>query len=141
VRVFGLLYPRLHECASTCTQGFVRGVYSGFTPCLVNTVTTVGLGFFSYELGCDFYKSHILDTHRTPSPGAHASGALQIFWLLLLHPHTDVSGNGSILLGSRSCTNHNYCLLYMNNSLWQASSLHLLQACSPGHEWGVIPAV
>lgn len=50
----------------------MRGVYGGFAPCMVNTVTTVGLGFFSYELGCDFYKSYVLDTHRSPTPGAAA---------------------------------------------------------------------
>jgi solute carrier family 25 phosphate transporter 23/24/25/41 len=50
-------------------RGLARGVYGGFGPCMVNTVTTVGLGFFSYELGCDFYKSYVLDTHRAPTPG------------------------------------------------------------------------
>jgi hypothetical protein len=37
---------------------------------MVNTVTTVGLGFFGYDFGVEYYKRHIMDKPRNPSPGA-----------------------------------------------------------------------
>lgn len=55
-------------------QGMSRGVYGGFAPCMVNTVTTVGLGFWSYEIGCDLFRTHILDTPRSPTPGEPVYG-------------------------------------------------------------------
>lgn len=53
-------------------QGLRRGVYGGFAPCMINTVTTVGLGFFGYDFGVEYYKRYIMDKPRNPTPGKWA---------------------------------------------------------------------
>jgi hypothetical protein len=55
--------------ASTALQGLRRGVYGGFAPCMLNTVTTVGLGFFGYDFGVEYYRRYIMDKPRNPTPG------------------------------------------------------------------------
>mmetsp|Transcript_9066 Transcript_9066/g.27222 ORF Transcript_9066/g.27222 Transcript_9066/m.27222 type:complete len:424 (+) Transcript_9066:234-1505(+) len=52
-----------------CSRGLVSGVYGGFGPCMVNTVTTTGLGFLSYEIGCDLYRKYGMEKPRAPTPG------------------------------------------------------------------------
>ena len=39
---------------------------------MVNTVTTTGLGFLSYEVGCDLYRNHVMEKPRAPTAGAAA---------------------------------------------------------------------
>ena len=53
----------------TVLQGLRRGVYGGFAPCMINTVTTVGLGFFGYDFGVEYYRRYIMDKPRNPTPG------------------------------------------------------------------------
>jgi hypothetical protein len=64
--------PELKPYASSSgipLQGWRKGVYGGFAPCMVNTVTTVGLGFFGYDFGVEYYKRYIMDKPRNPTPG------------------------------------------------------------------------
>lgn len=52
-----------------CSRGLVSGVYGGFGPCMANTVTTTGLGFLGYEIGCDLYRGYLTKKPRELTAG------------------------------------------------------------------------
>jgi hypothetical protein len=76
--------------SGTALQGLRKGVYGGFAPCMLNTVTTVGLGFFGYDFGVEYYKRYIMDKPRNPTPGKQT----------LLNASVEAGGSPSCSCGS-----------------------------------------
>ena len=54
-------------------QGW-KGLYQGFSPSLVNTVATTGLGFTSYEIGVDVFRHYHGGRLPTPGRSVHVYG-------------------------------------------------------------------